>query len=682
MKKKLLALVLCAVMILSVFTSLTSCSKNKDEENAEENIASKNDGAKTLTMWIVTENEKTAEDKDGNPCFPTEVQKAMDEVEKAFSKETKRKYKTNIDIIFLTEEEYYDKLEFSIRATADFDDLVEECARMLKYYLGQMKEIYPDRSTSDLTNQFYIDYPEYWPYREEAAKNRQDTSSDVNKEDEYVRNEETGILELKYPDAKENQVDIIYLSGRERLMSYIDNEWIVPLDDDLAGVAASLSKCIAPALLQGIKRDMMTYAIPNNVQIGEYTYMLIDKEMYDSFGYGQQFTSTTTLVDCKSFLNDVANSSQYADVLPIASNFDETMSHFVWYWHLGWQLVDDGLNANAMEYIVGDGKGYSVFGALYGDPAKASRGQISLGFNNLMLDEQYRTILATLQTYKCNGYYGELAEGQRAAISYLKGDYGIKGEAEANKGVYVGEDGREYYVSVVKYPEVTEEELYGNMLAVSASSEHASTSMEIITAINTDPIFRNILQYGVEGKHYDFDEDSGALYRIPVNSDAVTNKGAEPIYYEMDIRKTGNSFVAHPEEGLAPDYWENIKLQNGDAVVNPLLGFDITKHAVEEMSVSMYWQDLDLFENLNGCISKVFEAAKNETEIKILIEQLASGDYLDAESIDLGKFGGSSVTFDLSKYTNPKYEDESGQQASPYTIYFAWMEQNGYVPAV
>ena len=86
--------------------------------------------------------------------------------------------------------------------------------------------------------------------------------------------------------------------------------------------------------------------------------------------------------------------------------------------------------------------------------------------------------------------------------------------------------------------------------------------MEVISLINTNAEARNILQYGVEGVDY-YIED-GVLNR--------TNT-----LYSMKIERTGNCFIAHPEEGLPENYWENAKNQNNDALINPLLGFDMNK---------------------------------------------------------------------------------------------------------
>ncbi len=716
MKNKLMALVLCLAMLVSMLAVFTACSdKTATEggEGTEDEPVAKVDGAKTLTLWIITENQKVV-DENGELNFSDDVQNAMDRVEAAFSKITKSKYKTNVDIVFKTEEEYYSQLEKAMEANFNRDELVNEAERALMFYINEMEAMIdagdiPYMNKEAITTQFYIDYADfpsaensYWIYRDGGAFLPSD-EAEVSDKEEYIYNE-FGVPELKYPDAGDNQVDIIYISGQDMLDEFIENEYLEALDEDIGsgGVGSLLQDYVAPALLQGIKYNGITYAVPNNVEIGEYTYMYIDKEMYDAFGYGKSFDSSVNIIDCKDFLDDVAgnlgdeNSVCY-NALPIASNFEEAMSHLVWYWNIGHETAEDDLGNTVYNYpiyTIHDNKDGNVlynmtaFGALYGDPASASRGQISLGFNNLLTNATYRNILKTLKGYEVNGYYGTPKEGQKAAISFGTGDYSIKGEAAKNGGVYTDELGREYYVSVVKYPEVGEEELYGNMFAVSAKSKNVYASIEIVTALNTNSQLRNILQYGINESdidttlvenrnlkgHYRIDEVTGELERVPLN-----DKGE---YYLMDIKKTGNCFVAHPEEGLPADYWEISKNQNGEAVVNPLLGFDFSKE-LSMTGSSMNVSDLNAIAMSGKYIREKLDSAKTVEELNMMVDALAAqlGSTVTIKYGTEGSSGYMYFFFDADRLTNPTLADDTGVNENPYSVYQNWMVANSYVPA-
>ena len=133
-----------------------------------------------------------------------------------------------------------------------------------------------------------------------------------------------------YPELEKHQIDIIYLSGFERYNDFIDNEWIQPLDEEIAGASRKLTDYISATLLGGVQIEGSTYAIPNNVSIGEYTYMTIDKELFDKYYYN--ITDIEDVLDCRYFLADVVKYEP--DVLPLNATYEECMNMLVWYWSM------------------------------------------------------------------------------------------------------------------------------------------------------------------------------------------------------------------------------------------------------------------------------------------------------------------------------------------------------------
>ena len=88
MKKRLTCLLLCLAMLLSL--GLTAC-KDKTEDEIEQGIADEaSASAKTLTMWVVSENEIS--------------EKTAKEVNEALNDITKSKFKTQLIVKFLTKD--------------------------------------------------------------------------------------------------------------------------------------------------------------------------------------------------------------------------------------------------------------------------------------------------------------------------------------------------------------------------------------------------------------------------------------------------------------------------------------------------------------------------------------------------------------------------------------------------
>lgn len=677
MKKRILCLFLGLIMVMSV--ALTACSSEEEEEaDVDEEI-----GAQTITMRLIAEKDVCNTDEELEAYLNDEcggdkesqkykdmlaTKEAYDAVEAEFTKLTKSQYKINVDLLFYTEDEYFDMLKVTIDQYAEHQKNAELANRALNKYISDYQAAFPEANypTERLAKEFYKYFPEYEQYKNFAPV---DDEEEVDAFEEQYKENELGIKELVYPETEENQLDIIYLSGLDMYNEYIENEWLASLDDHIGTTGRKLNDYITSALLNGVKSDGSTYAIPNNIQIGEYTYMLVDKELLDKYYYDSE--AITSLLDCNYFLEDIMNSEP--GVLPIDASFKECMDLFVWYWNIEQTEDEFGMS----QYTINTDNEFSLIGAVYGDPANIGRGKIQLGINTLFADANYREVYLRLMEYQYNGYYvEENDERTNAAVSFIKGDYAIKQETIDNEGVYTDENGKEYYAYIVRYPEADESSLYGNMFGVSTTSTRVQACMQVLTMLNTNSELRNILQYGVENVNYVIDENTGMLKRLNDN-------------YMMDLEKTGNCFIAHPEEGYPADYWENSKKQNNDALINPLLGFDFNDE-LEEYNAEL---DNNLLKNTKELgrqtLAKIADCTTYE-ELYELVEnqttglcQTMAGDHpMYIEGFK------DPITVRLTKLTNTAYDtatglggeaDSSGE--SPCTIYYNWLVTYGFLPA-
>ena len=712
MKKRLFCLLLGLILVLPMI--FTACS---DGDDAAADV-SEDLGAQTITMRMVTEKKVFNTDEEletflndvcgGDKNDPRYVEAkntkdTYDRIEYEFSKITKSKYKINVDFVFYTEDEYFTEIEKTMDEYALETVNAERAERALMKYISDFKAAFPDRNDIPLKRigmEFIKYYPEFAKYIDlDSIFEEEDDDKKNNAVEEQYKENEFGIKELVYPETLPGQIDIIYISGLDMYNTYIENEWIIPLDEHINTTGKKLNDYISGALLNGVKYEGATYAIPNNVQIGEYTYMMVDKQLFDK--YYHDYTDVDSVLDLEDFLEDVNTFEE--GVLPLDSTFDECINQFVWYWNIDWTVDEEKSNPETgktwYDYSINTSNKFSLIGALYGDPANAGRGQIQLGFNNLFANEEYRNIFTLLKKYEFNNYYKTEGDSRtNAAVSFMTGDYSIKSETDLNGGVYTDENGKEYYAYVVKYPEADESSLYGNMYAISANSKHIKAAMEVITLINTNSEARNLLQYGVEGVDYYIDDETGTLKRTKT-------------LYRMDIEKTGNCFIAHPEEGLPANYWENAKNQNNDALINPLLGFDINKVLNDRNTDDPKKLDNDLLEYAGldsdpvvsmypGTLSMAAQVMERINDCKSYDELVALVTGLSTELtanegkpfMTIYKENGSVLSdkfvLNLAKITNPNYdssseETESGKGTpteSPYAIYYRWMQANGFLP--
>ncbi len=512
MKKRLLCLVLCAVMLLSVF--LTGCKKEEGDDTTE--IEKTNSAtAVTLTMWVVSEKEV-------DPATASAVNAALNSI-------TKTRFKTQLIVNFLTEAQYQTVLGDTIRANEDSRNVLD---------------------------------PSYVPPTENKAPV-------VTAEGETIAEEtdtnEYGFVVTKYPALRPNQVDIIYINGELMYKDYINNGWLTALDSELSAASKKIKEYISQTLLNAAKVDGSTYAIPNNSTIGEYTYMLLDKELMDECfmnGVYQQGKINGFFNDyIFNYLETVRK--YHTDVTPVAAGYNDCLNLLAHYWSIDPNTYDAQENT------------FSFLGYRYTDVASLSQGKTVLSFDSLFADDVFNENFIKLNEFKYDGgYFDENAEfaadkplDKKVAIQFVTGDLSKYEEYSEN-----------YYPVIVKYPSVDVEMVYENMFGVYTNSVDAARSMEIITYLNTNVDFRNILQYGIEGVHYEVVDEDGTKIAKPLTED-----------YVMDVFKTGNAFITYPlynEAKVGYDVWEIGKQQNRQALVEPLLNFDFQQIAKDSYSVS------------------------------------------------------------------------------------------------
>ena len=282
------------MFVLSV--GLTGCKEKTTEEMMQNILDQASEDTVTLTMWMVTEQPLTDAVKES--------------VNGAVNRLTTSKYNTYVVINFLTEDEYY--------ATISEEILQNENAR---------NDFAPVKQTSSA--------PIIYGYGDE--------------------NDKTDVFKKRYPGVAAHQVDIVYIAGEEMYKEYIDNGWLTALDTELSGASKKINENISATLLKAAKVNNQTYAIPNNKAIGEYTYMLLNKELAEATSLDGIYN--LGMIDgffneyIYYYLEDIAKN--YADVVPVAADYDYCMDLLAHYWSINpdtYEAENDALSVLGYRY--------------------------------------------------------------------------------------------------------------------------------------------------------------------------------------------------------------------------------------------------------------------------------------------------------------------------------------------
>lgn len=552
------------------------------------------------------------------PCEKAVSDEDVALVEEAINKITKSKFKTQIKLHMPTLDEYYETIEGIMQARVDEEENQQAAKDALKKAIREAKA--QDIDTGVAISEFYEKHPEWVKYQETEA------STDTEETEEETVLNELGMPEVKYPDETENQIDIIWIGGYDKFMSYINDDLLERLDESLSSSSKKLKQYIYGGALDAVKTaGSGTYAIPNNTVIGEYTYLLLNKRLVDKYKYTA--SDLNSVVKCSDFLADVAKYEP--DVQPIVGELPVTLTKY-------WSIDPDTLEINHDKFnIIGHGiNDTSTLGTMFSFTGL-------FGTNaELASTTDYAKQLIAIRTYKDLGYVSEDTNTTKEYAMRV-----VKGGGELAE-IY----SEDYYMNIIESPRADYDDIFGSMFGVSVYTRNLNRCMEIITYLNTNSDLRNILQYGVEDVHYELDED-GLVHRLNDN-------------YMMDINKTGNVFMAYPEEGMPANVWDYGKAQNTAAKTLMTLGLrfkdDDFKSSDDPDAIEKIKTALRTINEYSADVEKRLNEAQSVEELEAVMREVAT------------KFGTDA---NIKLVTNT-----TGLSGStPGTVYYEWLQSNGFL---
>ena len=578
MKKKIFCLVLAVLMLLSVFC-LAGCGETEEDESETKQADAT---TATITMFMITERHvptdaelqelaRTYTEQSFEYKEAADVKEAYERVAAALNKMTKAKFRTQLVTYFYTEEEYA-AVEALMEKQIELAQMRSQIKSELKKYTSAKRKDGIDAVAAE--SMFYSENPQYLQYREVETE-----SGEIVTEETIVN--QYGIKELKYPELQPNQVDIVCVAGYDKYVEYVNKGWLSQLDSELAGASKAIPTYINQKFIDAAKINNKTYAIPTNKAIGEYTFMLLNKELFDKYGYDIDTITGLTSENFIGFLEDVAK--YHSDIVPLTGELD---TNNVYYWNLEYEYVvadEPLLDSNKTYYTFEDGKyavnsdeerqdgvtyyvvdgvkrtndAFSIIGGAVS--AKADTGTF-IPTTNIFENEEYVAQIKTILDIKEKNYYDADAinDETKTFASAI-----VKGGAELAAGY-----ADDYYIVILEYPHTEDAELCANLIGVSAGTVSLSRSMDVVELITTNEEFRNILQYGIEIIDYKIDKETSQLIRTTGD-------------YMMDINVTGNVFMAYPEEGEPADKWTYAKAQNLDSLYTPTSDLNIRGSAID-----------------------------------------------------------------------------------------------------
>ena len=632
MNKKLICLFLSLMMLVSV------CLAGCGDDDVEAPVTTLT--TRTLSMFVVS--DKTV--------YGTEI---LDYVEE---------YLTSPDSCDEEHKEGAQKwIKNNVPEGTSASDFIAEQRPICEQYeaVEEQINIITKKQFSIQLNIQYISEDIYYEYVKSCLETPNSGYTGVIEKSIAVENE-LGVPEYIYPWVPETQVDILYIGDKAYFNQFVEDGLLSSVASEINGTYKTLKTEIYPSYLNAVTINGNMYGIPNNVPTGEYTYLLLNKELMDKYSFSA--SDIDTWEDCEKFLEVVAGEVDAPILLPETLSegsytVEDILSSFLinnHYWSVTYEETENGL-----EYKV-DPEKFSLLGASYlKDATQNGTSTTKYLFDNTLASSAHQSQLASLLYFMEKDYFKNVSEGETYAVSLFTGD-----------AVEAKEYADDYYMVTLDVPHIDEDGAYKGMFAVGSKTTSLSKAVQIISYIDTNSELRNLLQYGIEGDNYVLDEQ-GCVVSLEGN------------LYNMDVNTTGNLFKAYAsdtlyatydEEGNIDDVWGLAKLQSSETLLHPLLRFDIN-YAIENCNYKIDNASLD---EINALSEEYFA--------KILeIDRTLPLSEISEQIKNLGRELNTNKTVIKMKtlnYSSNNAQDAESRGTSVAEAYYSWLYNNGLASAI
>ena len=347
-------------------------------------------------------------------------------------------------------------------------------------------------------------------------------------------------------------MDVFAMSGT-KFATYVSNSQCIPLDALLAEYGQGILDAVGTEFLKGGSVGGVTYGIMPMRDIARGAAFYIRQDYVDR--YALDLSGIHTLQDVEPVL--AAIKAAEPDLYPL--------------------VIENNVTLTPVEQCVGKdniGDGYGVL--LYSGDGTSVVDYYS--------SPEYRKAVETMRRWYEAGYISpdttssteniatQMKAGKGVCYFYMTKTGMDVQESKANNHEMVHADIVQPYISTMNAQLLT----YG----IAQQSKHPEAAMKFLNLLYTSPEVLNLLDWGIEGKHYVRTEDDHIAYPEGVDS---TNSG-----YNMNMSWAfGDSFNSHIWEGNEITIWEQAKDAMANSGISPTMGFTFDNTSVKTELASL-----------------------------------------------------------------------------------------------
>jgi putative aldouronate transport system substrate-binding protein len=371
------------------------------------------------------------------------------------------------------------------------------------------------------------------------------------------------------------QLDIVFTASWSDFATEVARNAWIPLEDLIDEHAPRLRDAVGLFLDGGVMNGHV-YAVPTVKEQAEGTQFIFNKALVDK--YNVPVTEIKSFDDLEPWLQLIKENEP--DIIPyLCDGLSTPSGTAVYHW--------DAVAFGRQYYRTADGsvKYLYLIDEVWDYLAVARRWYLA-GYFQPEIEDVGSNATAQLLNH--------LGAGDFFAWSHVSHPGKVPEQSAAYDMEMVGS-------GPVWQQMVTKNILNGSMDAISVTSDRSVEAIKILELMNIDQQFNNLLNFGIEGQHFEFVDQRAGIIRQLAPRDA--GEGYAPnMQWALQ-----NQFLTYLNEGTAPDKWEQYQRYNDAAGVWPTVGFyeDLSAVSTQVASVDAVRQQYEeaLFRGLVDPVS-------------------------------------------------------------------------------
>ncbi|MGO4495757.1 ABC transporter substrate-binding protein [Paenibacillus sp. 2RAB27] len=352
--------------------------------------------------------------------------------------------------------------------------------------------------------------------------------------------------------AGNEKLDLVVSSTFFNYNSQVAKGQLLPLDDLIAKYGQGIKSAVDPDYLNGTKIGGKMYGVPSMRDLAADFGIVMRKDLVDKYHI------------------DVNQIKSFNDLEPVFKKIKENEPGMA-------PLVQQAQSQTVAQAILG--ASFDSLGDSLGVLADAGS---DLNVKNMFESKEYTDALTMVRSWYQAGYImKDIATLQETGQNLVKSDKAFAYVANMKPGFEVQESratGKEMIGVRLTKPVTSTSGITSFMMSISKNSGNPERAMQFMNLLYTDKNLVNLIDNGIEGKHYVKKSDT-----IIAKPDGKTETG-----YYLNEWEIGNNFLAYVWEGEDPQIWDNMQKFNKSAFKSKALGFTFDVEPVKtEIAAAM-----------------------------------------------------------------------------------------------